>query len=998
MQNKGLVKFIAIIFTLVCVYQLSFTFVSKHYEKKAKEFAQGDLNKESRFLDSIGNETVFLGNTYNEVRDKQLQRGLDLEGGINVTLQISIKDILKGMSNNSNNAVFNQALEEAKDNRRGNQTYLNAFYDTFESLSNGSIKLSSPEIFANRSFPEINSAMSNDEAKAIIDQKVQESVESAYRVLGERIDKFGVVSPTIQMIGNTGRILVELPGAKDIERVKSLLQSTAQLEFWETYKTEEVINTLAAANEYLKTTQATTTSNDTITDGESEVDKMLGASAKTEQNDNVGPLQSLMAQSGFQGSPMIAFYREVDTATVNKYLHTPEVKNIFARNHRNLRLIWGKAEKDQTTGESIVALYAIKGNPNNEPPLSGDVITNAKQDYDNLNRAMVSMSMNVKGAKIWEELTGKAYTQQSSIAIVLDNTVYSAPGVTTGPISGGSSTISGNFTVEEARDLANILQAGKLPASAGIVSSEIVGPSLGEQAVNSGLVSAVVALLIIGGWMVFYYGKAGWYADIALMVNLLFLFGVMTSFGFVLTLPGIAGIVLTLGTAVDANILIYERVKEEMRSGLTFPQAVASAYGWNGSAMRPIIDANVTHIITGIILFVFGTGPIKGFATTLLVGIFTSLFTALFIARIFIDIDIKKNKILTFSTAATKNWFTNFNFNFLGKRKFTYVFSLIVVAVSVFSLMKNGLDEGVEFVGGRTFQVRFDQPADHTAISNQLSEDFGTNVEVKQFGPIEQVRIITKYMIEDETSEVDEQVNKMLYESLKSHFKTPLAYEDFINTSDASATLGVLQATKVNPTISNDIKTDALWAVVGAIGMIFIYLIISFKRWQYSFGTVVAIIHDVVFVLGLYSLLYKVMPFHMEIDQHFIAAILTVIGYSVNDTVVVYDRVREYLTGNGEKGLTVEEIVNKAVNTTIARTINTSVTLLFVLLVMFIFGGDSIRGFMFAMLIGIIVGTYSSLFLATPILVDTLSKKEKQEIEDRHNNPEEEEEVEIIQE
>lgn len=998
MQNKGLVKFIAIIFTLVCVYQLSFTFVSKHYEKKAKEFAQGDLNKESRFLDSIGNETVFLGNTYNEVRDKQLQRGLDLEGGINVTLQISIKDILKGLSNNSNNAVFNQALEEAKDNRRGNQTYLNAFYETFEGLSNGSIKLSSPEIFANRSFPEINSAMSNDEAKAIIDQKVQESVESAYRVLGERIDKFGVVSPTIQMIGNTGRILVELPGAKDIERVKSLLQSTAQLEFWETYKTEEVFNTLMAANEYLKTTQSTTTSNDTITEGESEVDKMLGATATTQQDDNPGPLQSLMAQPGYQGSPMIAFYKEVDTATVNKYLHTPEVKNIFARGLRHARLVWGKAEKDPNTGESIVALYAIKGNPNNEPPLSGDVITNAKQEYDNLNRAMVSMSMNVKGAKIWEELTGKAYTQKSSIAIVLDNTVYSAPGVTTGPISGGSSTITGNFSVEEARDLANILQAGKLPASAGIVSSEIVGPSLGEQAVNNGLVSAVVALLIIGGWMVFYYGKAGWYADIALMVNLLFLFGVMTSFGFVLTLPGIAGIVLTLGTAVDANILIYERVKEEMRQGLSFPQAVASAYGWNGSAMRPIIDANVTHIITGIILFVFGTGPIKGFATTLLVGIFTSLFTALFIARIFIDIDIKKNKLLTFSTAATKNWFTNFNFNFLGKRKFTYVLSLIVFAVSIFSLTKNGLDEGVEFVGGRTFQVRFDQPADHTAISNQLSEDFGTNVEVKQFGPIEQVRIITKYMIEDETSEVDEQVNKMLYESLKSHFKAPLAYEDFINTSDESATLGVLQATKVNPTISNDIKTDALWAVAGAIGMIFIYLIISFKRWQYSFGTVVAIIHDVVFVLGLYSLLYKVMPFHMEIDQHFIAAILTVIGYSVNDTVVVYDRVREYLTGNGEKGLTVEEIVNKAVNTTIARTINTSVTLLFVLLVMFIFGGDSIRGFMFAMLIGIIVGTYSSLFLATPILVDTLSKKEKQAIEDRHNNPEEEEEVEIIQE
>ena len=990
MQNKGLVKFIAILFTLVCVYQLSFTFVSKHYEKKAKEFAQGDLTKESRYLDSIGNEVVYLGNTYKEVRDKQLQRGLDLEGGINVMLQISIKDILKGLSNNSHHAVFNQALAQTESNRRGNQTYLNAFYDTFESLSGGTVKLSSPEIFANRNMPEINSSMSNDEVKSILNQKVQESIESAYKVFGERIDKFGVVSPTIQMVGNTGRILVELPGAKDIDRVKSLLQSTAQLEFWETYKVEEVGASFMAANEYLRTRQLSETKNDTISGSdETDVERMLGVSTQEEQN-NPGPLVSLMAQQGFQGSPIIAFYREVDTAAVNSYLKIPEVKNIFNRNLNHVRFAWGKPKQ----GEDLLGLYAIKGNAQNEPPLSGSVITSASNEFDNLGRAMVSMSMNPRGAKEWEALTGKAYTQQSNIAIVLDDIVYSAPGVTTGPISGGNSTITGDFTIAETKDLANILQAGKLPASADIISSEIVGPSLGEQAVNSGMLSAVVALVIVGMWMVFYYGRAGVYADIALLVNLLFLFGVMTSFGFVLTLPGIAGIVLTLGTAVDANILIYETVKDEMRRGKTFLQAVAAAYGWNGSALRPIIDANVTHIITGVILFIFGTGPIKGFATTLLVGIFTSLFTALFIARIFIDRDISKNKTLDFSTKITKNWFTNFNFNFLSKRKFTYAFSAIVVFVSIFSLGTNGLDQGVEFVGGRTFQVRFDQPADHTAISQKLSNDFGVNVEVKQFGPVEQVRIITKYMIEDESSEVDEQVNKMLHQSLQGFYQNPMEYSEFINTSDETTTLGVVQATKVNPTMSQDIKTDAFWAVIGAIGAIFFYLVFSFKKWQYSFGTVAGIIHDVIFVLGIYSLLYKYMPFHMEIDQHFIAAILTVISYSVNDTVVVFDRVREYITGRSEKGSSVNEIVNKAVNTTIARTINTSLTLIFVLLVMFIFGGDSIRGFMFAMLVGIIVGTYSSLFLSTPILVDTLSKKEKKEIEESHENADEEEALE----
>lgn len=994
MQNKGLVKFIAIIFALVSIYQLSFTFVTDHYEKKAKEFAKGDLTKEARYLDSIANEKVYLGQTFAEVRSKQVQKGLDLEGGINVMLQISVKDILKGLSNDSKNAVFNQALSEAEKNREGNQTYLDAFYVAFDKLSAGKVKLASSEIFANRNLQEVNTSMSDAQVKTILNKKVAESVESAFRVISERIDKFGVASPTIQKVGESGRILVELPGAKDIDRIKNLLQSTAQLEFWETYKIEEIGDFLMSANEVLKSKKAgagktAEATKDTLSapKAETDVDKLLtgvskDSTATKDAKADIGPLLSLMQAPGAQGSPILGFFATKDTAQVNTYFKDAQVRSLLKGELRYARFAWGKPKKDS----NIVELYALKGNAQNVAPLSGNVVTDASDVYDQMNRPSVSMTMNAKGAKDWEVLTGKAFNQRSNIAIVLDNVVYSAPGVTTGPISGGSSSITGDFTVQETKDLANILKAGKLPASADIISSEVIGPSLGQAAIDAGMISSVIGLVLVVGWMVFYYGRAGWYANIALLINLLFLFGILSSLGAVLTLPGIAGIVLTMGTAVDANIIIYERAKEELRHGKSLKEAIASSYSWHG-AMRAIVDANVTHILTGIILFIFGIGPIKGFATTLLIGIFTSLFTAIFIARIFLDRDAAAGKTVNFSTSITKNWFTNFHFDFIKMKKATYIISSLVVIISCVSFAVNGLDQGVDFVGGRTFQVKFEKAVDPSQIGEDLSNTFGVTVEAKQFGSPNQMRIITKYKVNEESAKVDQEVNELLYKGLKKYYSNNITYDDFIKTSDKK-TIGVVSASKVSATVSEDIKTDSIYAVLGSMAVVFIYLMVSFRKWQYSLGAVAAVLHDVIFVLGTYSLLYKFMPFHMEMDQHFIAAILTVIGYSMNDTVIVFDRVREFLLGKTKGDF--NHIVNDSVNTTLSRTINTSLTMILVLLIMFIFGGESIRGFIFAMLVGIVVGTYSSLFLATPILVDTMPKKDKEEIERLHREAQEE--------
>ena len=660
-----------------------------------------------------------------------------------------------------------------------------------------------------------------------------------------------------------------------------------------------------------------------------------------------------------------------------------DIRNLIPADKRFAKFVWSKANVSvdpKTKKESqTFELYALKGNKDNVAPLSGGVIVDARDTFDQLGKPAVSMQMNGQGAKTWEELTGKAYTDKGFIAIVLDNVVYSAPGVSTGPIAGGRSEISGNFDVAETKDLANVLRAGKLPAAAEIVQSEVVGPSLGQKAIDAGTTSSIVGLVLVCLWMMFYYGRAGLYANIALLVNLLFLFGILASLGAVLTLPGIAGIVLTLGTAVDANIIIYERAKEELRDGKSLGEAVVTSYGWKG-AMRSIIDANVTHVLTGAILYIFGTGPIQGFATTLLIGIFTSLFTSIFIARIFIDRDVANNKPLAFTTNLTKNWFTGFNFDFIGIKKYSYIFSTLVVIVSCVSFYFNGLDEGVDFVGGRTFQIKFEKTVDASVISEELTKEFGTTVEAKVFGDDDQLKITTKYKIKEESENTDKEVNEKLYNALSKYFPGT-KYEQFINTYDGKK-VGVLQASKVGAAISADIKTNSFWAVIGAMLIVGLYLVVSFRKWQYSLGALAAVFHDVIFVLGVYSLGYKYAPFHMEMDQHFIAAILTVIGYSMNDTVIVFDRIREFLAGNRKGHF--KDVVNASINTTLSRTLNTSLTMIMVLLIMFIFGGESIRGFVFAMLIGIVIGTYSSLFIATPVLVDTMKQSDIDDIEKRH--------------
>ena len=990
MQNKGLIKFFAILFALVSIYQLSFTFVSNKVQQDAKTFAHGNEKKELKYLDSISKEKVFsLGitnYTFEEVRNKQINKGLDLEGGINVILQISVKDVLKGLANNSKNAVFNKALVDAKTNQKGNQSYLDAFFEAFDANSKGTVKLASPDIFANRNLAdEINFKMTDDQTKKVIRKKVDESVESAFGVLRKRIDKFGVTQPNIAKLGQTGRILVELPGAKDVDRIKRLLQSTAQLEFWETYKIDEMGSFLMSANEALKKSEKEVVAKDVKTVAGDSINAMLTSKTKDSVADKKGknPLLDKFVSQG--GGPVLGVVSVKDTAKINSYFKRADIRALIPADKRFVKFVWGKpvvAKNDKTKKEEeTFDLYALKGNKDNVAPLSGGVITDARDTFDQTGKPAVSMQMNGQGAKKWEELTGNAFTTKGYIAIALDDVVYSAPGVSSGPIAGGRSEISGNFDVTETKDLANVLRAGKLPAAAEIIQSEVVGPSLGEKAIHAGFISSIVGFLLVFLWMVFYYGRAGWYANIALLVNLLFLFGILASLGAVLTLPGIAGIVLTLGTAVDANIIIYERAKEELREGKSLAEAVKTSYGWKG-AMRSIIDANVTHVLTGAILFIFGTGPIQGFATTLLIGIFTSLFTSIFIARIFIDRDVANNKDLTFSTPLTKNWFTGFHFDFVGMKKWTYIFSSLVVVASLVSIFFiNGLDEGVDFVGGRTFQVKFEKAVEPTQISEELSKEFGTSVEAKVFGDDDQLKLTTKYKIKEESAEVDREVNQKLYNGLKKHYSNTITYEKFINSYDGKQ-VGVLQASKVGAAISEDIKTNSYWAVLGAMLIVGLYLVVSFRKWQYSLGAIAAVFHDVIFVLGVYSFGYKYMPFHMEMDQHFIAAILTVIGYSMNDTVIVFDRIREYLGGN-KKGH-FKDVVNASINSTLSRTLNTSLMMILVLLTMFLFGGESIRGFIFAMLVGIIVGTYSSLFIATPVLVDTMGKSDVDDIEKRH--------------
>ena len=857
------------------------------------------------------------------------------------------------------------------------------FFQAFE--ENEDAKLASPDIFANQALSEeINFDTPNAQVKSVITRKVDESITSAFEVLRKRIDKFGVTQPNIQRLGNSGRILVELPGAKDVERVKGLLQSTAQLEFWDVYKGQELFPFLGQANEKLKTlvgeekAEAQTDSTE-VSDDDSIDDLLENAEEETvEQGEN--PIFDLIQATGQQGGPVIASFQIKDTATVGKYLRMPQVKALLPAEQRYAKFVWGKPMRDS----ELVDLYALKGNKTGEPDLSGSVITDATQTYDQLGRIVVSMNMNGKGAKKWEEMTTKAYQQGSQIAIVLDDVVYSAPGLSSGPISGGRSQISGDFTVAEGKDLANVLRAGKLPASADIVQSEIVGPSLGQEAIDSGINSFLIALLFVLAWMIFYYGKAGLFADVALAVNILFIFGILAGLGAVLTLPGIAGIVLTIGMSVDANVLIFERIKEELGKGKAQFEAIKDGFG---NALSSILDANITTGLTGVILLIFGTGPIKGFATTLLIGIGTSLFTAIFITRVFIDGYGKNGKSLAFSTGATKNLFKNVNIKFIAKRKVAYVISGIAIVASLGSLLSVGLNQGVDFVGGRTYTVRFDQAVNPTEIENDLVAEFGS-AEAKTFGADNQLKITTKYKVEEEGTEVDNEISEKLYGVLQDYLPAGTSYEDFAVANEDSE-VGVMSSMKVGPTIADDIKEASYWAVIGSLIVVFLYILFRFRKWQFSLGAVAAVFHDVLIILGVFSATYSFMPFNMEINQAFIAAILTVVGYSLNDTVVVFDRIREYF--NEYTDWPFNKTINSALNSTISRTVNTSLTTLIVLLAIFIFGGESIRGFMFALIIGVIVGTYSSLFIATPIMYDTAKKKSEDLLKRKEEEKEEEE-------
>ncbi|MGY5848269.1 protein translocase subunit SecDF [Salegentibacter sp. HM20] len=997
MQNKGLIKVFAILFGLVCIYQLSFTFITSNIESKAEDYAVQKVGEDvedysalreaeqQRYLDSIGDDEIIAGITYNNAKEKELNKGLDLKGGINVILQISVKDILKGLANNSNDPAFNQALNRADEAQKNSQSdYIDLFFEEFNKISDA--RLASPDIFANKTLSgELNYEMSNSETEQVIRRKVDESITSAFEVLRKRIDKFGVTQPNIQRLGNSGRILVELPGAKDIERVQGLLQSTAQLEFWHVYKNTELGNFLGQANNVLRDVVAkerkTETPAQTDTTAVEQDDDLEELLAETEDTSDVAPgnnpLIELVQGPGYQGGPVLAYFSVRDTAKVNSYLKRSEVRNLLSGDQRYAKFVWGVED------EGVTGLYALKGNRNMEPPLSGSVITDAQQTYDQVGRVAVSMQMDGRGAKIWEEMTGYASNQQSQIAIVLDNIVYSAPGVSTGAISGGRSEITGDFTITQGQDLANVLRAGKLPASADIIQSEIVGPSLGQEAIDAGMMSFIIALIFVLLWMIFYYGKAGAFADVALALNILLIFGILAGLGAVLTLPGIAGIVLTIGISVDANVLIFERIREELAKGKVQKDAIKDGFN---NALSSILDANITTGLTAFILFILGTGPIKGFATTLLIGIATSLFTAIFITRLFIDGYGKNGKSLAFSTSATKGLLQNVNINWLGKRKIAYVISGIAIVISLGSLFVNNLNMGVDFVGGRTYTVRFDKEVNPSEIESNLVAAFGS-AEVKTYGPKNQVKVTTNYKVDEDGTGVDREIQQGMYDALQAELPENVTFEQFVNPEDGQ--IGILQSMKVGPTIADDIKNDSFWAILGSLVVIFLYILLRFRKWQFSIGAVAAVAHDVVIVLGIFSLLYKVMPFSMEINQAFIAAILTVIGYSLNDTVVVFDRIREFV--NEHTSWPLHRTVNAALNSTLSRTLNTSLTTLLVLLAIFIFGGESIRGFMFALIIGVIVGTYSSMFIATPVMVDSVTDKSK--IESKKKLTEEEAEA-----
>ena len=993
MQNKGLIRLFAILFGLVSLYQLSFSFFTSKVENEAKEYAKskGDQNNgrelaslEKKYLDSVNNlEVINLGIsqfTYNDIKDKEMNLGLDLKGGINAILQVSVKEVLISLSNDSKSLVFRQALKAADEAQKNNtDNYLDLFFTEFEIAAGTSgVKLSDPEIFGTKALREkINFNKTNDEVKEELQIEINSSINTAFEVLRSRIDKFGVTQPNIQRIGNSGRIQIELPGAKDIDRVTKLVTSKAELQFWEVFSNAEVQNYFFSANAVVaEMLKEDITEETEETDDVNDIQSILNEvkdSTEVQQKTLFTYLTVNVAQSEQQQSSLVAQAKVSDTAMVNKLLSDRKVISIRSNDIKNVKFLWDYKSNTTTDGSEVIGLYAIKSNRNDIAPIQGDVITDASQVFDQLNNPQVSMAMNGRGSKLWEKLTGD--NVGGFVAVVLDDYVYTAPTVNQAIIGGRTEISGGSMTIEEAQDIATVLKAGKLPAAARIIQAEVVGPSLGQESIDQSTRSFMLAILLVLAWMMIYYGRAGVYANVALIVNILFIFGILASFNAVLTLPGIAGIILTIGMSVDANVIIFERIKEGLFKKKGLKQSVQEGFSVKG-ALSAIIDANITSLLTGIILYVFGTGPIKGFALTLIIGILTSLFTAVFITRLLIDGATEKGKNLTFNTSLSKGWFQNINIQFLRKRKIAYVISGAIILGGIASIASIGLKQGVDFKGGRSYVVRFDQTVNATEVSESLKEVFETAPEVKTYGSDSQLKITTVYKIEEEGNEVDEEVQTALFTGLKNYLSEGTTYESFKPgfQKEGESTNSIMSYIKVEPTIADDIKTSAVYAVFGSLLIVFLYILLRFRKISFSLGAVIAVFHDVLIVLGIFSILYKFMPFDMEIGQSFIAAILTVVGYSLNDTVVIFDRIREFAGIHTKWAYS--EVVDKALSSTLGRTINTSLTTLLVMLAIFTFGGDSIRGFMFALIIGVVVGTYSSLFVATPVMYDTSKRKE----------------------
>lgn len=1007
MQNRGAILTLAVLFFLVSIYQLSFTWVASNVRKEAKQYAHGNVKKEKEFLDSIATVPVynFLGIkdfTYRDVQERELNLGLDLKGGMEVVLEVSVEDIIRSLANYSTDTTFNKALKLAKKMQNNSQEdFVTLFGKAFKQIDpNGRLAA----IFNTLDLKgKINYNSTNEEVLKVIREEVKSAIDNSFNVLRTRIDRFGVTQPNIQKLDIAGRILIELPGVKDPERVRKLLQSTARLQFWETYDNKEIYPYLLKANETIaelnkikKEKKNSKTQQDTVQTSKSEKNTNPIAKTDTAESDTSGnsllakldstktgnndttlsqqdkllrdyplfavlhPMVSRDGKEVMEGASVgIALTK--DTAKVNHYLSLPQVKAILPP---NVKFLW--TVKPIKGNDNAYELVAIKiTTRDGRPPLTGDVITDARPEFGN-NRATaeVSMTMNAQGAKIWARLTKENIGRQ--IAIVLDNYVYSFP-VVQSEIKGGRSSITGNFTVQEAQDLANVLKSGKLPAPAHIIEEAVVGPSLGKEAIRAGLISFIIAFIVVLLYMIFYYAKAGIAADIALLTNMIFIFGILASLGAVLTLPGIAGIVLTIGMSVDANVLIYERIREEIRGGKGLKLAVTDGYN---KAYSSILDANITTLLTGIILYIFGTGPIQGFATTLIIGILTSLFTAIFVTRLVFDWWLNKGKNITFSTKLTENVLLNAKYPFIEKRKIYYIISGTLVLISFVALFTTGLNYGIDFVGGRTYVVRFNKPVSTVELAKTLTTTFGEMPEVKTYGNSNQVRIATKYMIDSENPDADNIVEHKLFEGLQPIIGKNVNFDEFKSKY-------LMSSEKVGPSIADDIKVAAFWAVIFALIVIFLYILIRFRNWQFGLGGVTALIHDTSIVLGTFAIFKNIMPFSMEIDQSFIAAILTVVGYSINDTVVIYDRIREYFKIHTK--MDKKELFNRAMNSTLTRTINTSMTTFIVLLVIFLFGGEVIRGFVFAIMIGIVVGTYSSLFIASPITYDTMLRQEKKQ-------------------